>query len=280
MTAYKASGNLKKLLTTTKSGRLIPHLERWLMSQQPEPRDYTYLHPSDICKDNWCQRSAWFQLTGHPYVREVNQLSRHNMFQEGHLIHAKWQKYFHDMGVLYGNWTDTDGKTRHSCLGEPDWKYQEVSLEDRTIMMRGRSDGWIVGLGDDCLIEIKSVGIGTLRFESPGLLTSVNSDIDKAWNEIKSPFPSHLRQGQIYLELAHRMEKAGELTRPAPKEIVFIYEYKANQSYKEFVVPYKPEVGDRFMRRAERVTEAVRNMTEMECNNNPGGRCSSCVSYE
>lgn len=276
MTTYKPRGNLKRVLDASKSGRLIPRIEAHLMSREPEKRDYTYLHPSDICKDSWCQRGSLALLRGKSRLTIPNTLSRQNVFDEGHFIHAKWQKYFVDMGVMYGNWEGLGGMYLPP-KGDSVAAYREVALTDDSIMLRGRADGWIVGIGADCLIEIKSIGVGTLRFENPGLLSSVSSDLDKAWREIKRPFPSHLRQGQIYLELAHRMEASGRLERPAPKEIVFLYEYKPSQVYKEFVVEYMPEVGSRYVRRAQKVTAAFQDGINLPCVH---GGCKECDGYE
>ena len=64
--------------------------------------------------------------------------------------------------------------------------------------MMGHADG-IVGIdGDHVLIEIKSIGMGTLMFEDRKLYDAyVNGDktIAEVWRDIKRPFRSHMMQG-------------------------------------------------------------------------------------
>jgi len=64
-----------------------------------------------------------------------------------------------------------------------------------------------------------------------------DGDLNKAWKNIRRPFRGHLLQGQMYLELAKRMSGA-----EAPTEIVFLYELKSNQAYKEFTIKADYEV--------------------------------------
>lgn len=277
---YKPGKGLKKALAG-ESGRFVPHLEKWMASRKPNFRDYSYLHPSSIIKDDWCQREAWFQLSGHKAMAEPLTFSKANMFNEGHLIHAKWQKYFTEMGVLYGTWRDGDGDRTGWALAEPTYvnsgyEYLEVPLEVPDLMIRGRADGWIKGLGKDALIEIKSVGIGSVRWEASHLLNAHGTDIDKIWAGIKAPFPSHIRQGQLYLHLAHLMVER-DLLESAPSEIVYIYEWKPSQLVKEFVVEYFPAASQRFIQRAKNVVDALGG-EPLECSH--GDSCSACAPYK
>jgi hypothetical protein len=75
----------------------------------------------------------------------------------------------------------------------------------------------------------------------------------------------------MYLELAKRM--FGE---EAPNEIVFLYELKADQSYKEFTVKADYEIVDRIFFKAEKVVKAVEAEVMPECNINPEEGCKSC----
>jgi hypothetical protein len=150
-------------------------------------------------------------------------------------------------------------------------EYKEVTLIDDELCIAGHTDGWIKGIGNDCLIEIKSVGSGTLRYEAPELLYNADNDLVKAFNNIKRPFRSHLLQGQMYLELAKRMFKD-----EAPNEIVFLYELKADQSYKEFVVKADYEIVDRIFFKAEKLMKAIDAKQMPECNINPEQGCKSC----
>ena len=74
----------------------------------------------------------------------------------------------------------------------------------------------------------------------------------------------------MYLELANRM--FGE---DAPKEMVFIYELKADQSYKEFTVKANYEVVERVFNAAKKVVDAVEADDMPKCNVSSDG-CKQC----
>jgi len=146
-------------------------------------------------------------------------------------------------------------------------------------MIRGHADGWIKGLGDDCLIEIKSIGSGGLRMEAPALMAQSEDNVEKAWKNIKTPFRSHQLQGQVYLHLCHLMVEE-DLLPEAPKEIVFIYELKANQEYKEFVVTYNPEFTAEIFDKALDVAWAAENSRPPVCSIDPNKGCKRCGPFQ
>ena len=273
----QASKDLKKFLDAKKTEtRLLGDVERHLMLKPPSNRRTDVLHPSEIIKDDWCHRYAFYLLKGGESKKEKPGLRLQNIFDEGHAIHAKWQDRFNEMGVLYGYWyCDTDergewGISSEINAGPSVFEYREVPLKDESLRIHGHADGWIKGLGDDCLIEIKSIGAGTLRFEAPDILADAGYDITKAWKNIRRPFRSHLLQGQMYLELARRM--FGE---DAPKEIVFIYELKADQDYKEFTVKANFDIVERIFNAAKKVVDAVEADKMPQCNVSEDG-CKQC----
>lgn len=259
--------------------RLIGDVERHLMRRTVSDRSTTVLHPSEIIKDDFCLRYSYYLMTGGEQKKEKPNLRLQSIFDEGHFIHAKWQTWFQEMGVLYGRFqcqhcgwsiTGVSPKVCEACT-DPRLEYKEVTLIDNDLRIAGHTDGWIKGIGNDCLIEIKSIGSGTFRYEAPELLMDADGDIFKAFNNIKRPFRSHLLQGQMYLELAHRMY--GE---DAPKEIVFLYELKADQSYKEFSVKADYEIVDRIFFKAEKMMKYIKDEVMPECNVNPEEGCKSC----
>ena len=259
--------------------RLIGDVERHLMKRPLGDRSTTVLHPSEIIKDDFCLRYSYYLLTGGQQKKEKPNLRLQSIFDEGHFIHAKWQKWFQEMGVLHGKFKCdvcdhvSWGTSPAECEVCQSTKltYAEVTLRDEELMIAGHTDGWVKGIKDDCLIEIKSIGAGTFRFEAPEILRDADGDIFKAFNNIKRPFRGHLLQGQMYLELARRMY--GD---EAPKEIVFLYELKADQSYKEFTVKADYEIVDRVFFKAEKVVKAVKAGVMPECNVNPEEGCKSC----
>jgi hypothetical protein len=82
-------------------------LERHVLAKPFDERDQSYIHPSDIIKPEWCALAQYHAIKGN-YVetREKPTLRLASIFAEGHTIHAKWQNWFAEMGVLYGKWFD------------------------------------------------------------------------------------------------------------------------------------------------------------------------------
>ena len=283
-----ASKDLKAFLTANKrETRLMGAVERHVLSRPFDDRDMSYIHPSDIIKDDWCALAQYHAIKGN-YVetRDKPTARLASIFAEGHVIHAKWQNWFKEMGVLYGKWYDakTDDytwATSKDLVGysRKDIEYKEVPLRSDKHMIRGHAYGWIKGLGDDCLIEIKSIGSGGLRMEAPALMAQSEDNVEKAWKNIKTPFRSHQLQGQVYLHLCHLMVEEG-LIATAPKEIVFIYELKANQEYKEFVVAYNPEFTKDIFDRALDVAWAAENKRPPVCSIDPKKGCKRCEPFQ
>jgi hypothetical protein len=277
------NAELKRFLEAKKTNpRLVGDVERHLLSRAPEPRSTTVLHPSEIVKKDWCLRASYFALTGVPVKKETPNLRLQSIFDEGHYIHAKWQNWFREMGVLYGQWHcmvcggEMFATSPVVCLNcgarSLFLKYEEVTLSDAPSRIQGHTDGWIKGIGNDCLIEIKSIGAGTLRFEAPELLAKHEGDVQKAWRSIKRPFNTHLLQGQIYLELMRRMLQPVD-------EIVFIYELKADQDYSEFTIKADFGMVEEIFEKAKTVCAAVDAKEPLECNIGGKFGCKSCQQF-
>jgi hypothetical protein len=272
--------DLKKFLEAkNKKTRLVGDVERHLLSRPPGDRRTDVLHPSEIIKKDWCRRASYFLLRGHQKIQERPNLRLQSIFDEGHAIHAKWQNWFYEMGVLHGKFECvaceqiTWGTSPDTCehCGHKRLEYAEVTLSDDALRIKGHTDGWIKGLGDDTLIEIKSIGPGTIRAESPDLFEP-GMDFMAAWRNVRRPFRSHLLQGQMYLELMKRMGHE-------VNEIVFLYELKADQDYKEFSVKADYELVRHIFDNCAKVITAVETNSEPPCNNNVGGTCKQCEGY-
>jgi len=165
------------------------------------------------------------------------------------------------------------GPTTCPNCGNDTMEYNEVTLVDNDLRIAGHTDGWIKGIGDDTLIEIKSIGPGTIRSEAPNLFMDNEGDFMKAWKNVRRPFPSHIMQGQVYLELMQRMGHD-------VNEIVFIYELKADQDYKEFSIKRDFELVRHIFDNAKLIVDAVEAGLVPDCNNNPGGTCKQCAPYK
>jgi CRISPR/Cas system-associated exonuclease Cas4 (RecB family) len=277
-----SNAEFKKFLEAkNRPSRLIGDVERFILTRPPGDRRTDVLHPSEIIKHDWCLRSSYYLLMGATKVADKPGLRLQSIFDEGHAIHAKWQNWFHEMGVLHGNFDcqvcgyREFGTSIHACekCGAPkSMRYGEVTLVDESLRIAGHTDGWIKGIGEDCLIEIKSVGPGTIRAEAPELIRDADQDFMKAWGNVKRPFGSHIRQGQMYLELMKRMGHE-------VNEIVFIYELKADQSYKEFSVKANYGLVQHIFEAAEKLMQYIADETPPPCSNNIQGSCKQCSPY-
>lgn len=278
---YKPSGALKAFVDVAKKNtRVLGSVERHLISK---PRDTSrrtdVLHPSDMVGEDWCHRASYFHLMGKEPLSTRNvSLRMASVFEEGHGIHAKWQRWFQEMGTLYGKWYCIECEETFwggsDCHDGP-LEYREVPLFYEPLRISGHSDGWLVNLGNPLMLEIKSIGMGTLRWEVPGLLKENGNDMDKTWAAIKAPFEKHINQVQVYMKLAELLGYPD-----VPQEAVLIYENKGNQETKEFVVP-KSDFGiAHLFDAAAMIVEAVKTGVPPKCNVDGWGQCSRCGGYD
>lgn len=259
--------------------RVLGSVERHILSK---PRDKSrrtdVLHPSEMAGNDWCYRASYFQLLGAtPNETRKAGLKLMSIFEEGHSIHAKWQKWFQEMGTLYGKWYCHECEEAFwggaDCHDGP-LEYREVPLFYEPLRISGHSDGWLVNLGDPLMLEIKSVGVGTLRYECPELLADNGYDFDKTWKAITTPFMKHVTQVQIYMKLAELLGYDD-----IPQEAVLIYEAKPNQEYKEFVV-HKSDFGiSHLFEAAQMIVDSIKANTPPACNLKADG-CAKCKGLE
>lgn len=251
---------LKEYQKSLKSrGRLLPLAEMQLIKSQQMRnafRDTQHLHPSELSKKHWCPRASYYTITGEVKKEERLTFSRLNVFEEGHAIHHKWQTLLWKAGVLSGDWdcetcdhtwAATAPNTCPSCGGVR-LRYREVPVHNAEYRILGHSDGKVVDKQGTALVEVKSVGVGTVRFEKPKLFADYSSGmltIDGLWQNIKQPFASHVRQGNLYLFCT------------GIEEIVFIYEWKPTQEVKEFTVRYNEEIVKPILDGCKRVIECL-----------------------
>jgi CRISPR/Cas system-associated exonuclease Cas4 (RecB family) len=204
-----------------------------LKSNPERPPDV--VHPSELCKPDWCTRRAYYRITQVPETNasKINHRTE-QMFEEGHHIHAKWQGWLWDLGILQGMfychdcnnvWWDTAPTECEECRC-PRWglRYREVPIISEEMLVSGRADGQIY---DDTIVEVKSIGPGTIRYERPELFRRYDQgeiNLEGLWKEIKRPFVSHLKQAMFYAYVK------------GLKKVVFIYEWKPYQALKHFTV--------------------------------------------
>lgn len=256
---WHLQGYLERVVGTSKD-LLLPDIEAHMAAVQEErnaKRDTDHLHPSDLAKTDWCERATYYKIKG---MKESNPsrptLRLRNVFEEGHRIHAKWQHFIGMTGRLKGRWECSAchhtwwAMSPPNCpeCDDPRVLYREVPVEDTKHRIIGHADGMVEINGEDYLIEIKSVGLGTLRWDAPYLYSAYTDgkmNIDGLWTNLKRPLPAHNRQVQLYMHCTG-VHKA-----------IVLYEWKPDQSIKEFVVKYSPETVDLMLAGAKRVLDAL-----------------------
>lgn len=204
-----------------------------------ESRDTKFLHPSEICKKDWCPRASWYTIKSGQRQKQQYALQRMNVFAEGNAIHSKWQNWIGKAGILEGNWKCRScsaawyGVSPSECpeCKSVDIKYREVPIENSEYHILGHADG-IINDGNRAVLEIKSVGLGTVKFEAPELFMPYSKgdiSLDSLWKKIRTPFPAHIRQASLYMFCL------------GITEAIILYEWKPTQDTREFVLKFQDQ---------------------------------------
>jgi hypothetical protein len=281
----KLSGKLKAFVDAGKKDtRVIGAVDRHLLSRPDvSSRRYDVIHPSSMAKANWCYRAAYFELQGKVsnQTKYKRNLKSTLVFAEGHRIHDWWQSMFDEMGVLYGDWMCPQCQSRitgispGSCAScDKKLVYKEVPVWSKEHNISGHSDGILVGFKDPLLLEIKSVGEGTFRWEAPDLIADAGS-FQEAWNRLNTPFSSHIYQAQIYVKLLELMNAEYQ-----PQEIAFIYEGKHSQEVKEFIIPKSDWGISSLFDAALMIMEHLERGTPPMCPNGGENGCRQCEGMD
>lgn len=238
--------------TLTANGTLVPVVHRLLLEKRlNSTRDTEHLHPSEICKKDWCPRSSWYTIKGYPRIEESFSFQRLNVFEEGHQIHRKWQNWLEEAGVMVK---------------------AELPISDEDHLLLGHADGHVNIEGKDMLIEIKSVGVGTFRFENYELFKECEGNGDEMWKRLRQPFPSHVRQAMLYMHAT------------GIHNLVFLYEWKPTQDVKEFKVSFQPELVEGILATCAMVKKCVQSgippMRPTWVENADNKTCKSCPYRE
>lgn len=299
MTRIKVTGKLAESARNEASGGVVlPLVKNHLLATHgPDPdRRQDVIHPSEMAKSAWCARATWLRITGEVAPKEEKfDFIQQNIFGEGNMIHAKWQKWLADTGKLWGVWEcaschDTylgtaENEPRRpaeewegvpgevpleycSATYEHMWEYKEIPLEHG--LVHGHADGALVE--HSSLIEVKSIGLGTLRIDAPELLARFQdkgkTDLTGLWRALERPLKSHLRQGDIYLWLANQMGLPFD-------RIIYLYEFKANQMVKEFTVHYSEDRVQPLVDKAKLIEYALETKQNVPCTVSEYG-CDQC----
>lgn len=282
-TAKLSPGKLKSFVDAGKStSRMLGAVERFVLSEPVDnSRSFNGLHPSAIVSQWWCHRASYFHLRGHHPAPQQRTLARELIFKQGHAIHETWQTWLWQMGKLYGTWEckqcwhywwDLSPKECPSC-GHTRLRYKEVPVENDDLLILGHADGWVKGLGDDFMLEVKSVGEGTFMWLDKGNYLAGGQDFDKAWKNLTTPFESHISQVQLYMEMA----KLADPT--APDEALILYEAKPTQAVREFVIQRDRWGIQHILDGAALVKDALMKQVAPDCNIGGAHKCKQCQDY-
>jgi hypothetical protein len=266
---------------------LLGEVDRYLQ-MLPNDRDATVIHPSEMCKPDWCPRATWHRLVGHPMKEgPVVPLRLNLIFETGTESGEKWQRWTQNMGILWGRWkcvlcweekrawsNELGGDTcpTRNDHGPHMWKYKEVPLTHGRI--GGHADGIVNPSGDEnILMENKTIGPGTLRLLNVLGEEEADEVAHDKFGRITKILPSHFRQTQIYLRMSQALfSEIGPVLRA-----VVVYEYKSDQQVREFVVEYDPRWTDHLWEVADDIDWAISKDREVKC---PYGGCAQCRAYE
>jgi hypothetical protein len=296
------------------TGIVIPEVKKVMLDRRKEEQSHrrTIMYPSEMSLSDWCQRATYYRMSGLPEPPSKYSFSLENVFAQGNAVHDKWQSWLAQTGKLWGDWRcsrcaeivtnslkPADFSTG-SCVGSGwvkltspvnvshgvtkdlttdfshDWRYREVTLKSTSLPLSGHADGGLAT--HNVLVELKSISAGSFRYSAPKLyenhLYDVSGkkivDTEGMWKDFHSPLTSHLKQGNLYLFMAKEMNLPFD-------RISFVYENKANNQAKEFIVPYSFEIIENILEQASLVTECLSKGTPPPC---PKGGCASCRAYE
>ena len=285
------------LKKTRQKGRVTSALERHLATRELDTsRRQDVLHPSEMVKSDWCEREAFFRIRnareGILPEFERPALRLQTIFDVGNDTHSRWQRYLGDTGNMWGFWkcvgcgrvTGPSTKSPWPCgfCGHQGKIYEEIGLEHG--LVSGHTDGWLKWPdtpGQDSLLEIKTIGTGTIRTYNLPLLMDNDNDLEKAFASIRRPFKDHRRQVTTYLWLTREMYDSYLLDEKPPKDAVVLYECKANQAIKEFTIQYDENLIEDVIDSALYLEERLKKDRPPRCSVDPEvGSCPKCKIYD
>ncbi len=285
-------------------GIVLPKVKEMMLAESVQPHGHRthIVYPSELShQSTFCPRAVYLRITEGGLPPEKFDFVRENIFAEGNSIHAKWQERLRKATNLWGDWQCVIcGHREKNCLepegydyvspmrvraskpcdfrtgdhnGDDDkgnhiWQYIEVTLDAvDEVLIGGHADGAF----DTTLVELKSVGEGTVRIEDPDRFREAGGDLKELWRGITRPFKSHLAQGDIYLWICQ--------LRGLPfDKISFVYESKWNQQVKEFTVEYDEARSVKLIDQARAVKYSVDKQEEPPCRF--FGTCKQCEPYD
>lgn len=290
-------GELSSFLKKTRqAGRITSAMERHLATRELDTsRRQDVLHPSEMVKSDACLREMVIRIRnareGILPDFERPGLRLQTIFDVGNATHERWQHRLGEIGLMWGYWKcvgcgnvtgpSTMGPWPCGFCGHQGKTYVEVGLTHG--LFAGHTDGWLKWptKDPDSLLEIKTIGTGTIRTYDPGLLLDNDGNLEKAFSSIRRPFKDHRRQVMTYLWLTREMYESYELDERPPEDAVVLYECKSDQAIKEFTVAYDEELIADVIEAAEDVEWYLKHNKTPKCSVDPKkGSCKKCGVYQ
>ncbi|MFJ2114480.1 hypothetical protein ACIOEX_21740 [Streptomyces sp. NPDC087850] len=254
---------------------------------QDNSRRQDIIHPSEVAKADWCPRATYQRIETGVHHKHKFAFQSLNIFDSGHEAHRKWQNRAWEIGWLEGNfkclnceqtWWTKSPAICDRCSSTA-LEYAEVPLRAiATHRIAGHADGLLAPIRK--ILEIKTVGEGTYRFENPQLLARHTHkdiegrpyvDVKGLWTDTRVPFPSHIRQVQIYIWLANRF------TGLDLDGAEFIYESKMNQDVKSFTIKANFDIIADRIATCQEINDRLGKKDPPAC---PKDGCKECNAYE
>ncbi|WP_159048622.1 hypothetical protein [Streptomyces sp. NRRL F-4489] len=281
--------SLADLFTKTTPQTFLTKAKAHLLDKHAKDnsRRQDIIHPSEVAKADWCPRATYLRIETGIHHKQKFGFQTLNIFDNGHATHRTWQDRAWEIGWLEGNFRCLNcvqtwwAKSPAACdrCSSTALEYAEVPLRAiASHRIAGHADGLLVPIRK--ILEIKTVGEGTYRYEHPQLLTRhTHKDADGRpyvnakglWRDTRTPFPSHIRQVQIYIWLANTF--MGLDVDGAE----FIYESKLTQDVKSFTVKANYDVIADRIATCQEINERLGRNDPPAC---PKGGCKECNAYE
>jgi hypothetical protein len=102
-----------------------------------------------------------------------------------------------------------------------------------------------------------------------------DGNIDKMWKAMSAPFMTHIMQAQMYMKLTELIGLPYQ-----PQEALFLYENKATQEVKEFVVAKSDFGVTPILEAAALIVAAVDKHEALTCNISANEGCYQCKGYD
>ena len=243
----------KQVGETFRDNKLVTRVARHISVREDSGFHRKGIYPSELShsKDTKCLRAIHYRLTDVPPAPQPVSIVSQRIFDTGDKAHEWWQQRFWEMEILKGfffcmrcelYWEDLSPYSCPRCDASKDIiQYREVPFRSQRYGVVGRADA---DTTTDGLIEIKTIGVGSIRWEAPHLVEKHGTDWDALWRDIKHPFPSHRKQGMLYCYFKER------------EEITFIYDPKfVSAAPKEFVVKFRQDYVDEMLQECEEILE-------------------------